>query len=142
MPARESKGNNGFALNQAWASLQNHVLPLSPIDPRSPRQLLTTQEIASPNEAARALLPRVSTRHLASWKISNITNNEISACWEPVTTAKQKTLSISSYQPHHSLPTCVPTTGAHPHGLEIWTLFKTSLSCWTCKQLESLLCIN
>jgi hypothetical protein len=41
MPAPETKGNNGSALNRARASLQNHVLPLSPLYPRSRRQLLT-----------------------------------------------------------------------------------------------------
>jgi hypothetical protein len=55
MPGCESKGNNGPTLNRARASLQNHVLPLSLIYPHPPRQLLT-QEIASPNEARRALL--------------------------------------------------------------------------------------
>jgi hypothetical protein len=63
MPARESKGNNGFALNRARVSLQNHVLPLSHIYPHSPRQLLT-QEMASPNEASspRQLLTQEMAR--------------------------------------------------------------------------------
>jgi hypothetical protein len=116
---------------------------LSPIYPRSPRQLLT-QEMASPNEARRALLLACinealgiveDIKHNKKWDFSMLGAHHH---------GKTKNAINFVLPAHPSLPTCVPTTtGAHLHGLDIWTLFKTSLiSCWTCKQLKSLPCIT